>query len=249
MWGLKELYGGITSRRDPRSTAVASFEGNRYSAWVTSAPHGRSSPAFRLWYDPVLSTELKKAFLMSYMRSLEGSLNSEADVEKSIPFWEFLDIEFNPAEKQFRFVAYYTVQPSFPQLFKQLVGSPAMRRVEDELRQKPENRIYKQDWRLRGELEYELSVRNVIYMLLDSKSKLAYVGEAGELVKRLHQPHNSIPNWDFYRYDVLPEVLAPFRVVLERMLIRDFASILPNNRTIPLHDISGYKLVNDRIDA
>jgi hypothetical protein len=249
MWKLKQLYGDITSRRDPRSAADVTFEGKMYSAWVTTAPHGRSTPAFRLWYDQALSIELKKTFLMSYMRSLEGSLNSKVDVEKNSPFWEFLDIEFNPGKRQFRFVAYYTVQASFPQLFKRLVGSPAMRRVEDELQGKPEVRIHKQNWRPRGQLEYELGARNVIYMLIDSESKLAYVGEARDLVKRLLQPHNSIPNWDFFRYDVLPDVLAPFRVALERMLIRDIASVLFNHREIRWHDISGYTLVNDKIDA
>lgn len=124
-----------------------------------------------------------------------------------------------------------------------------MRRVEDELQKKPEHRIHKQHWRRRVELEYELGARNVIYVLVDSKSKLAYIGEAGDLVKRLLQPHNSIPNWEFFRYDVLPEALTPFRVALERMLIRDIASVLPNNREIPWHDISGYTLVNDRIDG
>lgn len=109
MWGIKRLYGETASRRDPRSAAAVSFEGHTYSAWVTSAPHGRKKPAFRLWYDPLLSTELKKVFLMSYMRSLEGSLNPKADVEKSIPFWEFLDIEFDLENTKFIFVVHYSV--------------------------------------------------------------------------------------------------------------------------------------------
>jgi hypothetical protein len=36
---------------------------------------------------------------MSYMRSLEGALGDASDVEASIPFWEFLDIEFDPTER------------------------------------------------------------------------------------------------------------------------------------------------------
>src|SRR5438876_6715371 len=93
MWALQETYGQVTSRKDPRSNA-SQYKGAEYKAWVTTAPHGRKSPAFRLWYDRALSLELKRTFLMSYMRSLEGALQENTDVEKQIPFWEFLDIEF-----------------------------------------------------------------------------------------------------------------------------------------------------------
>jgi hypothetical protein len=151
MYGLKQFYGDVTSRKDDRSRASTTFNGITYDAWVTTAPHGRSSPAFRLWYDKALSYELKGAFVMSYMRSLEGSLQTSCDPEQQISFWEFLDIEFDPQHRAFRFVAYYTVQPSFPNLFKCLVGSPALRRIEDEVQNKAENRIHKQDWKPRHE--------------------------------------------------------------------------------------------------
>jgi hypothetical protein len=73
MWSLPEIYGGVTSSKDPRSNARISYRGTQYDAWVTTAPHGRKSPAFRLWFDSILSLGLKRTFLMSYMRSLEGS--------------------------------------------------------------------------------------------------------------------------------------------------------------------------------
>ena len=40
------------------------------------------------------------------------------------------------------------------------------------------------------------------------------------------------PDRDYFRYNVLPAELAPFRVALERMLIRDFASVLKNKKEI-----------------
>ena len=247
MWGLKQLYGEVTSRKDARSRASVSFRGVKYDAWVTTAPHGRTSPAFRLWYDKALSYELKHAFVMSYMRSLEGSLES-LDPEQGSPFWEFLDIEFDTQNRAFRFVAYYTVTPSFPNLFKRLVGSPALRRIEDEVQGKEEDRIHKQDWKPRSELEYEIGATNVLYMLYDSKAKVFYLGEAEDLVKRLLQPHSSIPGWNFFRYNVLPQALASYRVAIERMLIRDFAAILKNKRDIPWQDLAGCCLANDKID-
>ena len=248
MWTLKELYGDVTSRKDPRSKASVSFRKVSYEAWVTTAPHGRHSPAFRLWYDKALSYELKRAFVMSYMRSLEESLQGDSNQEQQISFWEFLDIEFDPKNRAFHFVAYYRVEPDFPNLFKRLVGSPALRRIEDEVQEKEEDRIHKQDWKPRGEVECEIGATNVIYMLYDSKKKLFYLGEAEDLVKRLLQPHISILDWDFFRYNVLPKPLAPYRVAIERMLIRDFATILKNKRDVPWRDLAGCCLANDKID-
>lgn len=60
---------------------------------------------------------------MSYMRTLEGLLNRDGEVEAAIPFWEFLDVEFDPPNKTFILSSYYTQLPSFPHLFARLVGS------------------------------------------------------------------------------------------------------------------------------
>ena len=113
MWSLPEIYGAVTSKKDPRSNAIVFYKGIQYSAWVTTAPHGRKSPAFRLWFDPILSLALKRTFLLSYMRSMEGALQEKVDIEQLIPFWEFLDIEFDKQRHAFRFVAYYRQQASF----------------------------------------------------------------------------------------------------------------------------------------
>jgi hypothetical protein len=71
MWGLGDIYGGVASRKNPAAAASVLFDGKRYHAWVTTGPHGRGSPAFRLWFDEALSYELKHSFLMSYMRSVD----------------------------------------------------------------------------------------------------------------------------------------------------------------------------------
>ncbi len=72
------------------------FEGGGYPGSVTVAEEGRKTPDYRLWYEDDLGMELKHRFLMSYMRSLEKRLPPEAkeDVGKDIPFWEFLNIEY-----------------------------------------------------------------------------------------------------------------------------------------------------------
>jgi hypothetical protein len=168
MWGLPEIYGTVTSRKDPRSSAEVIYKGAQYDAWVTTAPHGRKNPAFRLWFDPVLSLGLKRTFLMSYMRSLEAALQGKVDIERLIPFWEFLDIEFDKQRRVFKFVAYYRQEASFPHLFERLIGSPALRKVADEIERKADLRIYKQNWKPRSDLEFELGAQNVIYMLVDT---------------------------------------------------------------------------------
>ena len=65
-----------------------------------------------------------------------------------------------------------------------------------------------------------------ISLLVDTKKKLFNIGETGDLVKRLLQKYSVIPDWDFFRYDLLPNELAQFRVDLEEMLIRGFETII-----------------------
>jgi len=83
---------------------------------------------------------------------------------------------------------------------------------------------------------------------VETKNKLFYIGEAANLIDRLRQEHRSIAKWDYFRYDVLPDELFHHRKTLERMAIRDFASMF-ENKYVETIRISDYKLVNDRIDV
>ena len=58
--------------------------------------------------------------------------DTDKDVETTIPFWEFLDIEFYRESREFRFVAHYLQGPSFPNLFARLIGSPPMQKISEE---------------------------------------------------------------------------------------------------------------------
>ncbi|MBM3514709.1 MAG: GIY-YIG nuclease family protein [Alphaproteobacteria bacterium] len=137
----------------------------------------------------------------------------------------------------------------FPELFKRLTQSPIIRQIDDEVGGKAGFRIHKQDWRPRAEFETELGARNVIYTLIDTKNSALYVGETEDLVKRFRQGHPVIKDWDYYRYDLLPPEAAPFRVALERMMIRSFATVLENSRNIPFKPIGTFRFRNERIDA
>lgn len=251
IWNLDHIFPELKGKRDPKSNILINFNKKQYSGHVTcTRPKDRPNKFYRMWFGDDLQTELKEVFLMSFMRDIENRLRSEndSDIEEDIPFWEFLDIEFNERSKTVRMTAHYTQVPTFPELFRRLTYSPALKRIDDELNDKGTTRIYKQDWRQREEFEVEIGAENVIYMLIDTKEKLLYIGEADRLVQRLQTGHPSIKNWDFYRYDVLPEELRKFRLDLERMVIRNFATVLPNKRNIQMKAISEFQLANEKID-
>jgi len=210
-----------------------------------------------LKFEETLGDLLKDIFLMSYMRSIEAELQREIDknksyesVEKDIPFWEFLDIEMNTENKIFIFKAHYTVEPQFPELFRSLVDSASLKAVQAKAFKENKISIQKQDWRPRDGLKTEIGAQNVIYTLIDSVNKLIYVGEAKLLKNRLRpNSHPEIKDWNYYRYSQLPIELDPYRVDIERMLIRDMASIFSNNKDINSISLSDYKLVNKKIDS
>jgi len=107
-----------------------------------------------------------------------------------------------------------------------------------------------------------LQLRELMYILLGNKgrrhlelrqktnNKLLYIGEATKLVKRLRQEHSSIKNWNYYRYHALPNTInSEQRLMLERMLIRDFASLMESKSDIYQINISEYRLTNEKIDS
>jgi len=256
-WEIPNLFGNVSSKKSPSSRVSILFSGKEYPGSVTVARMGRTSPAFRLWYTEELLYELKQTFLMSYMRHLEGQLRKRPSerkklrhaVEEEIPFWEFLDIEFDKSTHQFRFVAHYKQKPLFPELFLLMQGTPTLQRIEDRISKAAKDRIYKQPWRHRDMLEKLPEQENVIYYLLDSKSEEFYVGEAKKLKQRLLGPHPTIPRWDHFRFDALPDELGKQRVALERMLIRAFASIMPSEKSVSVKQLSKFKLTNLKIDS
>jgi hypothetical protein len=251
VWQFDVVFPGILKSNDPAASAAVRFEERTYvGRVVTTHPEGRANKVFRFYFDEALLRRLKEVFLMSHMRDLESRLRKDTtDIETQIPFWEFLDIEFDAEKKVFHLAAHYKQTPTFPELFKNLIGSPPIKRIEDELAHPGQFKIEKQDWRPRSMYETELGAENVIYMLIDEKAKLLYVGEAEDLVRRFKVGHSEIKDWDFYRYDQLPPMHKHQRVAIERMLIRIFASVLENKGGVATKSISEYRLANRRIDA
>lgn len=250
MWNFDQAFKGVRGRKCSDGRVPVSFKGHTFEGHITfTQPTSSKNKKYRLSFEDALLTRLRDTFLMSCMREIEGRLQtSKTPIEDEIPFWEFLDIEFDYTNKEFIFTAHYTHDATFPELFKRLTYSPALKRIQDELANKGEFRIHKQGWRPREEFESEIGAENVIYYLADTESKLLYIGEAKRLVHRFRQGHPSIKNWDKYRYNQLPPLPKKDRVTIERMAIRDFSSILANDGGINGLELSKWRLVNKKID-
>ena len=253
MWETEGTFPDLKGKKDKRSLISITFNNHKFEGQITSSwPKKRADKIYRLWFGDDPKGELKDVFVMSFMRDIEARLRKENTtvIEEEIPFWEFLDIEFDSQNKALHFSAHYTHVPTFPALFKRLTYSPALKRIDDELARKGEFRIHKQDWRDRDKYELEIGEENVIYSLVDTERKLLYIGEAEHLIRRFRQGHPSINNWNKYRYDVLPSSIGKReRVAIERMMIRAFASVLTNKSGVDSLEISAYRLANDKIDS
>ncbi|WP_411359839.1 GIY-YIG nuclease family protein [Pseudidiomarina salilacus] len=251
VWDIENTFSDVHSKSNPRSVVSITFKGIKYKGHIFFSER-TSGRMCRFAFEQTLHAQLKDTFLMSYMRALEGQIRKQdgekADIELTIPFWEFIDIEFNSEKKEFTFTCHYKQLPTFPKLFEKLVSSPAIKKVDDLLACKGTDRIHKQDWKPRAEYKNEVGAENVIYTLLDTQKKLIYVGEAKNLINRFDNGHPDISQWDFYRYNVLPASLEAHRLTLERMAIRDMAALLKNKVDITSFGISEYKLVNRKID-
>ena len=102
-WQFEDVFPGILKSNDPAAAVVVRFEGRTYTGRVVSThPEGRANKVYRFYFDEDLLRRLKEVFLMSHMRDLESRLRKDTtDIEIQIPFWEFLDIEFELRKRTF----------------------------------------------------------------------------------------------------------------------------------------------------
>jgi hypothetical protein len=250
IWNIEKNFSLARSITTHESQVSVKFKTKEYGGNVVKVkmPGGYR---YRLFLNSNLIELLSRCFLMSYARALEAELTKKKthrEIEKEIPFWEFIDIEFDSTKKIFLLTDHYIHKPHFPKLYSELIGSPLIRGVLDKIKGEDKARILKQGWKPRSKYENELSAENVIYTLLDTKNKLIYIGEATKMISRFKQGHPEISKWDYYKYNVLPPELTEHRVTIERMSIRDQASLSKNIRGIKSFEISDYKLVNRKID-
>ena len=251
-WNIEAIFGTNTSRKIPAAQVKMKFKSKLYDARVTYSFNKDTD--YQIFLSKEFVEQMKDSFIMSYMRSLEQRLRKgdkkylTADIEEEFPFWEFLDIEFDSKNRTFICKAHYNQKPIFPELFKQFISSHILKGIENKLLEKGDFKFIKDNWKPRSELGKYLNRNNIIYYLIDTKNKLLYIGESA-YTKRLSQVRSEIPEWNFFRVDFLPEWMnRNQRLELERLIIRSYASILPNNKNIHSMSISNYRLVNWKID-
>jgi len=230
------------------------LKGKQYKGRVEAAKvkeSGRVRNIPRLVLADPLQLELKQIFLASYVRSLERMLSrlSKTDIENTIPFAEFLDIEYDYRKKTFFFYPVYCQKVLYPEIFKFLTGSPALNRCHDELLNKKDE-VHFRPWTSRELCENEIMPKDAIYLLIDKKHKKLYVGQsARESLKKLSESHPTISDWDSYLYFVLPKGLSKHLSAIEMILIKTLAYLLKNKRIGNTKNISEYALANDQINT
>jgi hypothetical protein len=251
-WNLSETFGKNTSKKMLAAEVKIKFKKQLYSGWVTYS-HNKDV-TYQLFLSKEIVEELKDIFVMSYMRSLEMRLrkNDEAykdlDIEQEVPFWEFIDVEFDNLQKTFLFKDHYSQKAIFPALFKQFIRSHLLKDIENSFLNKGDFKFIKEDWISRKDSKNFLQRHNIIYYLIDTKNRLLYIGE-GEHTKRIFQLRKEIAEWDYFRVDCLPEWLTKSqRLEIERLIIRSFASLLINKKNINTKRISDFTLINLKID-
>lgn len=252
-WDLENLFGRNTSKLTPAAQVKIKFDKQIYFAKVTYSFNKDTS--YQIFLPADFVEPLKDTFIMSYMRSLEQRLRknnkeyTDRDLEKEVPFWEFLDIEFDGEAKVFYCKAHYKQEAIFPELFKQFINSHILKGIENKLLNKGDFKFIKENWRQRSEIEKPFIRKNFIYYLIDTKNKLLYIGESDHNM-RLISKRPEIPNWDYFRVDFLPEWMTRGqRLELERLVIRSIAALLPNYKKIHTMAITNYHLVNKKIDS
>ena len=249
-----------SSKKHPSSevTVELNHDGKRsaHQGWVTTTRFGekwakKRNPVMRFFFDNKLKVKLQQIFTMSHMRDLERRMREckVSEIENEIPFYEFLDIEWDSENRKFIFKPHYIQAPVYAELFSKLQSKRILERIENEIEGTSQGKISKGDWKPKSEMRKEIVTENVIYTLIDLNNLEVYVGEAGNLANRFKQKRHEIPEWTHYRVDQLPDDFDDkMRLSLERMMIRSLASLLENSADIESMRISEFVLKNKRVD-
>lgn len=258
-FGIRDSFG--QGKNNPSNQVTIFFKQKKFSGGsITVQTESRATPFYRLWLPIELVEELRVTYQMTYIRGLEEELQKKSveanrgvwDSEKEIPFWEFLDIEYDFEKKEMYFTSHWNQKVMFPRFFREVIESQLTTRIEREVLLGKELVITKGNWKPKSALKTQINAKNVIYWLIDVDNQQLYVGMAENLTKRVTENRPEIPGWTHYRFDTLPTVFdSNTRHAIEKMIIRSVASLLTNNPTsgqkIPTMNISNFEFVNRQI--
>jgi hypothetical protein len=133
IWCIEQLFETSELLRDGKVPVRVAYGKKMFEgAYIR---HDPSKSMYRLFFTKSLGDALKGVFVMSYMRSIEQDLRKSkdkykgVDIEEDIPFWEFLDIEFDVEHLEFRFTAYYTQKAIYTEHFQELSKSNILKGI------------------------------------------------------------------------------------------------------------------------
>jgi len=120
-WVVKMF--GIESIEGMANTLVVNidYHSGQYEGKVRIKNRNKRERQYFLEFGSDLSKELRKSFVMSYIRGVEKTnrkIRGYKLEKEEFPFWEFLDIEFNKEKRTFIFTVWYRQSAIFPSLFR-----------------------------------------------------------------------------------------------------------------------------------
>lgn len=130
LWDIRETF-TQTSKKNIQSEVDIQYNNpdgrsSQHEGWVTTTNyHGKRNDVMRFYFDDDVKRLLKRDFMMTYRRMQEKVLRgwNSPKAEKEIPFWEFIDIEFDDEEYTFILTPHYNLPPSMIDRFPEIGGS------------------------------------------------------------------------------------------------------------------------------
>tara|TARA_Y100000748_G_scaffold290729_1_gene277624 strand:- start:1120 stop:1611 length:492 start_codon:yes stop_codon:yes gene_type:complete len=127
VFGLRDTF-PHSSKKDPRSLVEIEYRHpdrriTMHQGWVTTTRYEKGrGDVIRLFFDEGVFENLKDDFRMTYLRAMEKRHRgwNSPTAEREIPFWEFLDIEYDSRECSFVFVPHYNLPPEGLERFTHL---------------------------------------------------------------------------------------------------------------------------------
>ena len=118
VFGIREVF-PRSSRKDPRSEVEIEYRHpdgrvTRHRGWVTTTKFEKGrNDVMRLFIDEGVIENLQTDYKMTYLRAVEKRHRgwNSPTAESEIPFWEFLDIEYNAEDCSFIFVPHNIQEP------------------------------------------------------------------------------------------------------------------------------------------
>ena len=115
LFSIRNIF-NYSERNNPKSIVTITLNhgnGKRTQHWgsVVTNERGKLPPIMRLFYGEDVVEWLQERFQATYNRNqLRKKMNwNGPTAEKNIPFWEFIDIEYNNRNFEFIFTAHYNL--------------------------------------------------------------------------------------------------------------------------------------------